>query len=109
MMKCVVAMCIHLAVFSVTKAKSIDVSADVIAAEDLVAEIESSKGRKDRWVEHTSSQQSLTSAEKVEESIIMSTETNNPHYRLGDAFIGKLCFFEHGDPKRYLRRSFLTL
>ena len=106
MMKCVVAMCIHLAVFSVTKAKSIDVSADVIAAEDLVAEIESSKGRKDRWVEHTSSQQSLTSAEKVEESIIMSTETNNPHYRLGDAFIGKLCFFEHGDPKRYFKEKF---
>ena len=106
MMKRVVAMCIHLAVFSVTKAKSIDVSADVIAAEDLVAEIESSKGRKDRWVEHTSSQQSLTSAEKVEESIIMSTETNNPHYRLGDAFIGKLCFFEHGDPKRYFKEKF---
>jgi hypothetical protein len=106
MMKRVVAMCIHLAVFSVAKAKSIDVSADVIAAEDVVAEIESSKGRKDRWVQHTFSEQSLTSAEKVEESIIMSAETKEINYRLGDTFRGILCFSEHGGNKRYFKEKF---
>ena len=50
--------------------------------------------------------QSLTRAEEVEASIIMSAETKDQDYRLGDAFNGILCFFEHGDPKRYFKEKF---
>ena len=66
MMKRVVVMCLHLAVFSVTKAKKIDVSADVIAdANALLQALTSSKESPLHGTRGAMSSSSLTGSSDV--------------------------------------------